>query len=583
MMKTNFRISKLIYLSALSIALCTFSTKAQQDVKTIDMKKQDQLKKEGKETGKEKFINFDSKGNSGMRISNPTPGLQSLSCNCWIPRDTSFHICHFDGSGGNGGPGIPPHYENDDWSTNIITLPFNLCFYGVPTNQVYINNNGNVSIGAPYSTFTANSFPDPTFVMIAPFWGDVDTRGIGSGFVWYKMTPTYLVVQWDSVGYFGTHVDKLNTFQLIISNGADPIISNGNNVSFCYKDMQWTTGDASSGVNGFGGTPATVGVNQGNGTDYIQIGLFDQAGSAYDGPYGNNDGIDALDNQSFQFNICVNGTTNIPPIINSVQICDTIRLCVGDTFDISANYLSPEQGQITTPGFNANGMQGITTLTSTTGNQASIVVRVIAQSSNIGCNTIFLTGTDNGIPNQTTSSPIVICVQPSANESFNFVPATPQTPGTPIQFYNTTTGATVCTWDFGDGSPTTTVTNPVHAYANDGTYIVTLACVNANGCRDTLRETIKTRLPILIPNVITPNGDAKNDSLYFKHLEDYPNSRIEIYNRWGNKIYENSDYKNDWEAPGQSDGTYYFILHVNEGEGKETIAKGYFEVLSNKK
>ena len=38
--------------------------------------------------------------------------------------------------------------------------------------------------------------------MIAPFWGDVDTRAAGSGLVYYQLTATHLVVQWESVGYF---------------------------------------------------------------------------------------------------------------------------------------------------------------------------------------------------------------------------------------------------------------------------------------------------------------------------------------------------------------------------------------------
>ena len=42
----------------------------------------------------------------------------------------------------------------------------------------------------------------------------------------------------------------------------------------------------------FGGTPATVGANQGNGTDFFLVGRFDQAGNAYDGPGGANDGVD---------------------------------------------------------------------------------------------------------------------------------------------------------------------------------------------------------------------------------------------------------------------------------------------------
>ena len=44
-------------------------------------------------------------------------------------------------------------------------------------------------------------------------------------------------------------------------------------------------------MGGFGGAPATVGVNHGNGVDFFQIGLFDHAGNDYDGPGGNNDGV----------------------------------------------------------------------------------------------------------------------------------------------------------------------------------------------------------------------------------------------------------------------------------------------------
>ena len=85
-------------------------------------------------------------------------------------------------------------------------------------------------------------------------------------------------------------------------------------------------GDASSGTGGFGGTPATVGVNQEMVLTTFKSELFDQAGASYDGPYGNNDGIDALDNQSFILNTCQSGS-NVPPILNSSQACDTLSVC----------------------------------------------------------------------------------------------------------------------------------------------------------------------------------------------------------------------------------------------------------------
>jgi hypothetical protein len=258
------------------------------------------------------------------------PSLQALSsrsqssiCSCLITLDSSFSVVPFIGGDTASG------YRNDDASTSSIALPFTFNFYGVNYDSLYINNNGNISFISPYITFTPDSFPSANFNMIAPFWGDVDTRDSASGLVYYKITPTAMIIKWDNVGYYASHSDKKNTFQLIITNGSDPLLPAGDNVSFCYGDMQWTTGDASSGTNGFGGTPATAGVNIGNGADYFQVGRFDGAGTAFDGPYNHTDSVDFLDNQGMYFNVASIG--NIPPIIINNNICDTIDVYTGDT------------------------------------------------------------------------------------------------------------------------------------------------------------------------------------------------------------------------------------------------------------
>ncbi len=329
------------------------------------------------------------------------------SCNCWLNRDSTWAVVPFDGTGGSGGPGLPPDYRNDDWSTLPITLPFNFCFYGDTITEIYINNNGNVSIGTPYSTFTALSFPDPTYSMVAPFWADVDTRGPLSGIVYFKVFATYVAIQWDSVGYFSSHDDKRNTFQLIISNGGSSPLPENKNIGFCYKSMEWTTGDASQGVNGFGGVPATVGVNYGDGINYLQIGLYDDSTFNYDGPYGLNDGVQSLTDQSFAFNVCVTNF-NVPPILSGLYVCDTIQLCVGDTFIYNANFIAPENGQITTVTINDHGMGGVNLVT-TPGNQASLDVTVIASTA--GIHVVDVIGTDNGTPTANTSYSLIFDIQ----------------------------------------------------------------------------------------------------------------------------------------------------------------------------
>ena len=100
----------------------------------------------------------------------------------------------------------------------------------IPSLQV--NNNGDISFTTPVSTYTPQAFPlSGNLQLIAPYWGDVDTRGTGS--VWYRETtdnqllarardeiqaafinqatfnPTSLfIATWDHVGYFSANTDK---------------------------------------------------------------------------------------------------------------------------------------------------------------------------------------------------------------------------------------------------------------------------------------------------------------------------------------------------------------------------------------
>jgi hypothetical protein len=205
----------------------------------------------------------------------------------------------------------------DDCSFGSFTIPFTFCFYGTSYTSFYINNNGNVSFEGPYGTYSSTGFPVSGFGMLAPFWADVDTR-TGLGGVYYKSEPTRVTVIWDNTGYYYLHGDKRCTFELIFTNGTDPLIGVGNNVAFSYADMQWTTGDASGGSGGFGGVPATVGVNRGDGVNYALVGRFDHEGVDYDGPGGVADGVSYLDGKYFSFDACEEYVVIIPetPVSN---------------------------------------------------------------------------------------------------------------------------------------------------------------------------------------------------------------------------------------------------------------------------
>lgn len=560
------------------LCLTQFSLRAQSDssrIYRVSDPDYDSRKAAGQIAPHSVLINNES-GNGSIPVAKQAPvtaPASSVLCECIVPIDNSFQVVPFTNGVAS------DDYRNDDGSSPQIALPFQFCFYGQNINSVYINNNGNVSFGASYGTFTANSFPDATFIMIAPFWADVDTRGANSGVVYYKLTATSLIVRWQTVGYYSMYDDKLNDFQLIITDGTDPILPSGNNVAFCYGDMQWTTGDASGGTNGFGGSPATVGVNRGNGTDYIQIGQFDQPGTAYDGPFGSPDQVSWLDNQTLYFNVCNNGSgNNLPPIINSDDVCDTLWICVGDTLDLGAIFLAPEQGQSTTITATTPS-SGLNVVSSTVGNPATFAATFTGSSSNLGSNVITVTGTDNGAPPAATTSYIIVQVVNNPIVTFTFSPASPSVAPATVQFTANTPGAVSWLWDFGDGG-TSVLENPSHQFLGDSVYTVTLTATLQSGCSASYTATYEVigGIPIEAPNVVTPNGDGNNDQLVFLNLHYYSRSELVVFDRWGAIVYSSTDYQNNW-TPDVVDGVYYYELN---GPYIYVPITGFFHVIHSK-
>jgi gliding motility-associated-like protein/uncharacterized repeat protein (TIGR01451 family) len=90
--------------------------------------------------------------------------------------------------------------------------------------------------------------------------------------------------------------------------------------------------------------------------------------------------------------------------------------------------------------------------------------------------------------------------------------------------------------------------------------------------------TIPVSGDIFIPNVITPNGDGKNDRFVIPNLNKYPGTGLFIYNRWGNMVYQSKDYDNKWDGHGLSEGTYYYILKLNTPQGIHDY-KGWIEIM----
>lgn len=184
-----------------------------------------------------------------------------------------------DGSWPCGGGNVPVACPGPDGETGPATVPlgFSINFFGTKYSGAYVNNNGNITFGAPLSQFTPSDLTTFSNPIIAPFFADVDTRGAASATVNFG-TGTLngqkaFVVNWPGVGCFNSNSTELNDFQLILIDRADRgtgALGDDFDMEFNYNTVQWDTGQASGGdttcQNGPAGQSAFVGYSNGTAT-----------------------------------------------------------------------------------------------------------------------------------------------------------------------------------------------------------------------------------------------------------------------------------------------------------------------------
>ena len=124
-------------------------------------------------------------------------------------------------------------------------------------------------------------------------------------------------------------------------------------------------------------------------------------------------------------------------------------------------------------------------------------------------------------------------------------------------------------FDFGDGSGIDDTIRKAwypHLYKNQGTYTVTLIVKDNLGCADTISKiiNISDSSEMVIPNVFTPNKDNIND-LFIIRSNGITELTLQVFNRWGVKIYENTACTITWDGKTLSgndapSGLYYIIV-----------------------
>lgn len=91
-----------------------------------------------------------------------------------------------------------------------------------------------------------------------------------------------------------------------------------------------------------------------------------------------------------------------------------------------------------------------------------------------------------------------------------------------------------------------------------------------------------------VPNVFTPNGDGTNDLFRIRNQEQYSTTSVTVFNRWGQKVYENANYQSDWNGTDfktgkpLGDGVYFYVINMkDDASGKELSFEGNVTIFTS--
>ena len=129
-------------------------------------------------------------------------------------------------------------------------------------------------------------------------------------------------------------------------------------------------------------------------------------------------------------------------------------------------------------------------------------------------------------------------------------------------------------WSFGDGNGSSD-SDPTHEFAHPGKFEVKLHTLDDNGCEATATKVIEVKrlVNISLPSAFSPNGDGFNDTYKIGHY-NLSNFNIQIFNRWGQLVYESDNPDFEWDGRSLKggrvqEGVYVYVLRALDFEGKK--------------
>jgi gliding motility-associated-like protein len=243
-----------------------------------------------------------------------------------------------------------------------------------------------------------------------------------------------------------------------------------------------------------------------------------------------------------------NGTLTVLPVSLTITAANQAK-CLGDVLTLPAN------GYAVNGLVNSDAVIGVTLTSTGTGSGTAAGTYSIVPSA----------ATGTGLANYTISyinGTLTVNALPTVTATAS---SSSVSRGRNVTLTATGTGSFAWTPTAGIVSPNAAVTEA--RVTARTTYTVTLTA--ANGCRNTASVTVDAVEDFFVePAVVfTPNGDGINDRFVIKNLDQYPQNKLQVFDRSGKVVYEYINYSNNW------DGTF---------NGKTLIKDTYFYILTVK-
>ena len=227
-----------------------------------------------------------------------------------------------------------------------------------------------------------------------------------------------------------------------------------------------------------------------------------------------------------------------------------------------------------------NGSPGVVVAISTESNS---VVSTIPVGKNPAGITVKADNSVVYVANSGSNNVSVISTTSVVNTKSNSVVTTIPVSESPFGLAVSPDGSFLCVANAGsdDVSIINTATNAVTASITVGSQpdsFGNFLTANVSGCEGqplTFTITVNpsqaqvTKQFLSMPNTFTPNGDGINDTWNVKALSFYVNCSVDIFDRWGNRVFSSIGYTVPWDGTYKGTalppGTYYYIIKLNNG------------------